>query len=384
MTLDLRNVSSSIKNDITSQLADDYVNTALHSLDKLDKDDLSKPKSDKEKDFGLDKCSAKQLAVFRTTGICTDSNDSSANKYVEALFKKYLLIKSDIFSALKNLEQHTEGRQVIVKDKGFKTFAEVRDVLKTYSQSMDNLSSSALEDNEIKCKISTVSQEVYDKVQQKVLDDWDNENHNDFKPVINGVYEVKYLDVDDEFNANLKEFEDYKDETCLGKNCAKDEFYHGTGSFATTLILGHSGGFKLDADEKFGKLFGNGVYLADVSSKSAQYLGDITDTGSTFRELNQSGTLMICEAILGNCAEIHRDKDYYETFSLELDENDDFDSDYVTDEDNPVYEDYNSVAADKFNGYHIELVNPEFCIFDETRVRPKYLIDIKIVNTWGE
>ena len=202
LQLSLKNITEPYKQNLQEQLTSDYINQIFNNLNNTSV--TSKAKSSKEKQLGLDKLSQRQLAVARTVGICSDAKDTQATEYLENMCRHYLTIKSSIGTALKNVKtfNDTFGFKT-VEDNGYKTFSEISDIITTYSQSLNTLANSTVEDNEVKCKISTVSPEVHKKISQKILDDWDMTHHGHFKPIISGIYRVDNLDVDEDFNEKV-------------------------------------------------------------------------------------------------------------------------------------------------------------------------------------
>ena len=124
-------------------------------------------------------------------------------------------------------------------------------------------------------------------------------------------------------------------------DCSSDLFYHGTGSMATSLILGHSGEFKI-VKAKVGRMLGDGIYLADKSSKSAQYIGD-----AGYSRSGISGSLMVVEASLGDTLHRRTSQGY----------------------------NHDTVFAGKTDG----LLNNEWCVHDTHAVIPRYLVQMEIL-----
>ena len=84
---------------------------------------------------------------------------------------------------------------------------------------------------------------------------------------------------------------------------------------------------------------------------------------------------MICDATLGECAEIHNKAELKEICGPNLEEVDDLES--------SLYEDYTAVAVE--GGEEDQVVdNNEFCVFDPNSVRPKFLVEMKVINTEEE
>ena len=197
------------------------------------------------------------------------------------------------------------------------------------------------ENNEIRCKVSKASPKKSQEIIDNIAKDWDKQSHGRMKYKINGVYEVSGLALDEQFSKIKKQNDKYKGVKAGGKDCGSDLFYHGTGSMATSLILGHSGEFKL-VKAKVGRMLGDGIYLADKSSKSAQYIGDEGYSRSGIK-----GSLMVVEASLGN------------TLSARTSGG----------------KQYDSVYAGKNHG----LLNSEWCVHDPQSVIPRYLVEMEIL-----
>ena len=180
------------------------------------------------------------------------------------------------------------------------------------------------------------------EITDKIAADWDKQSHGRMKYRIKGVFEVSGLAVEKDFNKIKKEHQKYNGIKSMGKDCGSDFFYHGTGSMATSLILGHSGEFKI-AKVKAGRMLGDGIYLADKSSKSAQYISD-----AGYARSHISGSLMLVEASLGNT---------------------------ITDRSSRAASTYDSVFAGKKQG----LLNNEWCVRDTHSVIPRYLVQMEIL-----
>ena len=198
------------------------------------------------------------------------------------------------------------------------------------------------EDNEIKCQISKADPKKAQSIIDGIAADWDKKNHGRMKYRISGVYEVSGLAVEKEFQQIKKKNSKYAGKTAGGKDCGSDMFYHGTGSMATSLILGHSGEFRI-VNAKVGRMLGDGIYLADKSSKSAQYIGD-----SGYSRSGIQGSLMVVEASLGDT----KTSIGYDGKTT-----------------------YDSIFAGKDRG----LLNSEWCVRDPHAVIPRYLVEMEIL-----
>lgn len=197
------------------------------------------------------------------------------------------------------------------------------------------------ENNEIRCKVSKVSDKKAKEITDKIAADWDKQSHGRMKYRIKGVYEVSGLAAEKDFNKIKKQHSQYKGVKSGGKDCSSDLFYHGTGSMATSLILGHSGEFKI-VKAKVGRMLGDGIYLADKSSKSAQYIGD-----AGYSRSGISGSLMVVEASLGDTLHRRTSQGY----------------------------NHDTVFAGKTDG----LLNNEWCVHDTHAVIPRYLVQMEIL-----
>lgn len=197
------------------------------------------------------------------------------------------------------------------------------------------------ENNEIKCKVSKVSDKKAKEITDKIAADWDKQSHGRMKYRIKGVFEVSGLAVEKDFDKIKKQHSQYSGVKSSGKDCGSDFFYHGTGSMATSLILGHSGEFKI-VKAKVGRMLGDGIYLADKSSKSAQYIGD-----AGYSRSGISGSLMVVEASLGDTLHRRTNQGY----------------------------NHDTVFAGKTDG----LLNNEWCVHDTHAVIPRYLVQMEIL-----
>lgn len=205
------------------------------------------------------------------------------------------------------------------------------------------------ENNEIHCKISKADSVKAKEIINNIAKDWDRKNHGGMKYSVKGVYEITDLAVEEDFNNIKSKNSKFSKETSGGKNCKSDMFYHGTGSVATSLILGHSGQFKI-VNAKVGRMLGNGIYLADKSSKSAQYISD-----DGFSRHGISGSLMVVEASLG---------DTISAVSTGKFSNNGYD-----------WGSHDSVFGGK---KEYNLLNNEWCVHDPKAVIPRYLVEMEI------
>lgn len=197
------------------------------------------------------------------------------------------------------------------------------------------------EDNEIKCMVSSAPDTVVKQITANIAADWDKKNHGHMKYRIKGVYEVSGLALEKDFQAIKQKNAKYKGKKVGGKDCAGDLFYHGTGAMATSLILGHSGAFKV-VKAKVGRMLGNGIYLADKSSKSAQYISDAGYSRSGIQ-----GSLMVVEAVTGDTLSQRTSQGY----------------------------NHDTVFAGTQHG----LLNSEWCVHDPNAVIPRYLVEMEVL-----
>ena len=204
---------------------------------------------------------------------------------------------------------------------------------------------------ELQCSIKSVSPEIYKELEAKILEDFDDNSHH-FKYKINGIYEVKNLDLEEKYNSILEERKSTKAVTKIqgGKNCYKDTFYHGTSYSSLEKILGISGKFRTPTNEEVvtGSMLGLGVYLADKSSKSMQYCGE-----GYGRRGKRSGALLICEASLGASSSKNNK-------AIRINKNNGRDTVFAQ-------------AGDW------GLLNNEWCVPNDDAVLPKYIIDIELL-----
>lgn len=122
---------------------------------------------------------------------------------------------------------------------------------------------------------------------------WDKVNHGGFQGKVQHVFRVMYHDYYPKYKAIE---EDYRKR--YGDANVK-YLYHGTHFEAGTKII--QGGFIIPKKVKSGRMLGDGVYLADKSSKSCQYLG------GGFSRHGQHGVLLTCRAALGKMGDDTRE-----------------------------------------------------------------------------
>ena len=110
---------------------------------------------------------------------------------------------------------------------------------------------------------------------------WDFKNHNTFSGKINNVFRIKNSgEVEAKYNEAVKKYGNVR------KN-----LYHGTDHFAARSIS--SNGYIIPRNAKAGRMMGDGIYLADNSSKSAQYLG------TKFSRNTGNGIMFVNDAAMG-------------------------------------------------------------------------------------
>lgn len=222
-------------------------------------------------------------------------------------------------------------------------FAERQAFIDAYGKvdSSDNSQGQYTEDNEIKCRVSSAPAAVVQKITDKIAKDWDKKNHGHMKYRIKGVYEVSGLALEKDFQAIKQKSTKYAGKKVGGKDCGGDLYYHGTGAMATSLILGHSGAFKV-VKAKVGRMLGDGIYLADKASKSAQYISDAGYSRSGIK-----GSLMVVEAVTGDTLSQRTNQGY----------------------------NHDTVFAGTQHG----LLNSEWCVHDPNAVIPRYLVEMEVL-----
>lgn len=157
--------------------------------------------------------------------------------------------------------------------------------------------------SKINCTLASATKSDYSSIDSRVKHDWDKEKRNSsgkrlyghISFVNHGVYEIKNSKQQDTFEETKKK--------TGGKVTS---LFHGTDFRGGAGILGVTGGWLIPKDSSdaarmgikyAGGMLGRGVYLADLAGKSAGYFGN---WGSGY---NTRGSLIICDAILGNCVE---------------------------------------------------------------------------------
>jgi hypothetical protein len=193
-----------------------------------------------------------------------------------------------------------------------------------------------------KCSLDKVPDAELKKIESRIHATHDNVNHRSFKTKVNGAYRIKNLPFEEEF----KKIDAARNNTGF--------YYHGTDFKATQLILGQSGQFvvKPRAEAKAGRMLGDGVYLAEQSSKSMQYVGGQYVPGGVS---SARGVLFVCKASLGKVVE--STKRGYE-FNQPL---------------------LNKKENDTLAMLRPHVINPEWAVKEEKAVMPRLWIDVERV-----
>ncbi|WP_270363952.1 hypothetical protein [Bacillus paranthracis] len=138
----------------------------------------------------------------------------------------------------------------------------------------------------IKTTLGAVPAAEQQKIKDRVAATHDKRNHASFDIKVNNVFRIKHMHYEDEF----QKIDDARNHT--------DYYYHGTDYWASQKIFGESGQFVVTkTNVKAGRMLGDGVYLAENSSKSAQY------SSRDFSRGQASGVLLLCKASLGKVEE---------------------------------------------------------------------------------
>lgn len=252
--------------------------------------------------------------------------DAKGNPVKETKAQRFNRLKG---SAAQQLNSLVEERKPITEEvlNGIEA-PEARDLLKA----------------SVKTTVGAVSGPELKKISDDVVKNHDRVEHTSFRPKVHGVYEVKETLQDDKYEEMFK-----------SKGGSSGTFYHGTSFTTTQKILGDSGGFKVfqgGKDVKSGSMLGYGIYLADMSSKSAQYISN-----SGFSRSLDRGSLMIVEAALGKEKAFEGRRDVRR---------------------NHTNEPYDSITAMKGKdvpGLYRPLRNNEWLVKDALQARPRYIID---------
>lgn len=190
------------------------------------------------------------------------------------------------------------------------------------------------------CSLDKVPDHEAKKVEARVLQTHDSVNHRSFTTKVHGVYRIKNLPYEEEF----KKIDAARNNTNF--------YYHGTDFKATQKILGASGQFviKPRQDAKAGRMLGDGVYLAEQSSKSMQYVGGQYVPGGLS---SARGVLFVCKASLGNVV-ISNKRGY--------------------DDNQPIMR---KKETDTVACVRPHVVNPEWAVKEEKAVMPRLWIDVE-------
>lgn len=177
---------------------------------------------------------------------------------------------------------------------------------------------------------------------------WDKRNHSSFSGSIRNVFKITPSE-------NLNKA--YQKEVNRVNNVKKN-LYHGTHQEAGAVIS--SGGFKIPKSAKAGRMLGDGVYLAENSSKSVQYLGSSFSRYSRVR-----GVLLQAEAAMGKVSNTATTttnpwKDLPYSFSR-----------------GAIKQDSVYAPKGKYSPYHPTLINGEYVVKEPKGVLPTYWLDIE-------
>lgn len=265
------------------------------------------------------------MEVSRKHGISMPGIDPSKINGKETKANKLKRVQNEMANAVNKLTKGQSG-------------ASVED-LKEALSAIKPLEAEELTKAAVKTSIGAVKGDTLKEITKGVVNTHDKVHHSSFSPTVHGVYEVKTSIKDPEYDAKKAELSG--GETRM--------MYHGT-SFATSqLIFGESGGFKVfqgGKNIKSGSMLGYGVYLADKSSKSAQY---ISNRG--FSRSSDRGALMVCESYLGKVETYNR----FEHMGV-----------------SHKGQNYDTIEALVGNS---NLKNNEWLVTTAEQARPKYIID---------
>jgi len=178
--------------------------------------------------------------------------------------------------------------------------------------------------------LSDVPKAEYDRIVKKVQDDHDRNQHGNFRIKVNGVYKITDSRMEPMYQEAAKKYGN-----------EKKELYHGTSFKSGTPII--RGGYliikgKTASGRRVWRAMGDGIYLADRSSKSAQYIGG--DFSHHTR-----GVLFLNDAAMGTVTENQ----------------------------------YDNTAQTVFGAKGTRWKNNEWAIRDPKAVIPRYWIDVESV-----
>lgn len=108
------------------------------------------------------------------------------------------------------------------------------------------------------------------EVLKKYLGSWDRENHSSFKGQVNGIFKVVHNE------HTLRKW----DNITAKQDNTRTGLYHGTHASAAASIAAN--GYRV-GKAKTGRMMGAGLYLAESSSKTVQYVGTSMGRRSTSR-----------------------------------------------------------------------------------------------------
>lgn len=207
----------------------------------------------------------------------------------------------------------------------------------------------------VKSKLSTVTPDSndYNRIVKSIEDTWEKTRLNFLQQQgghykIHAVYKIEGLNVETGFQKIVKSNAKYSKNTHGGKNAQIDTFFHGAPPTNVGQILGVSGQFKILKKARVGSMFGRGIYLASNSSKSAEYLSN-------------RGGFFVCEASLGNAMDSPGAPDYWDD---EIEEG--------------IKSQYDSICADVSDEHDTVLMQPEYVVYSENAVIPRYVVDMEI------
>lgn len=194
--------------------------------------------------------------------------------------------------------------------------------------------------------LSTVTGVDQQKIISSYSQSWDKKNHQ-FKGRIENVFKI----------TPPKPMQDKFDEIAAKKDNIKTGLYHGTGVDVAPLIA--SGGYIVTKNAKAGRMLGDGLYLANTSSKSMQYIGtSFSRTGGT------RGVLFANKVSLGNMGDTSKvasGSGYGGSTAG-----------------NNILANHDSLYAPKNirTNVHQQLINDEYVVKDPAAVLPDYWLDV--------
>lgn len=334
-----------------SEVTEKVKNLPDETIERIINRDITTPEEKKLFAETLKNSTKEQLKAIRLTGMAADLKDKAAMEYIERISEEFI----EGYYTHQILE-NVNGKYDDVYDTiDSIPYAELVDTLENWNDNgtpfkVEFDPMECIKNNSLKTKISKANPRITDIIKQRVKDQWDKKEHKNMDYEIKGIYAIEHMPVFEEYNKIVEQNIQYKDETAGGKNCQRALLYHGTDPAATVMILGHSGQFIIPKKAKAGRMWGDAVYAASKSSKSAQYVG------KQFARHNVTGTLMVCEASLGKC----------------------FWNDHLDYTEIPpsVFKEYDSIGveANKFTG----VKNREYAIFNSKAIVPKYLVELKL------